>query len=89
MLLQACGRFKYAKKLGSAKHKKTGSANSKSAKCHIFGRSATNYLSPQICGFATHENYLQTAHLWDGYTVLKSIEITEVPKNFPLKKCKS
>jgi hypothetical protein len=33
---------------------KIGSANRKSAKCHICGRSAniTNYLSPQICGFA-------------------------------------
>jgi hypothetical protein len=34
---------------------KTGSVNRKYAKCHICGRSAnlTNYLSPQICGFAS------------------------------------
>jgi hypothetical protein len=45
---------------------KIRSANRKSAKCHICERSAnlTNYLGPQICGFAVCGNYLRTAHLW-------------------------
>ncbi len=41
MSLRNCGRFK------SANHKEIGSANRKSAMCHICGKSAnpTNYLS--------------------------------------------
>jgi hypothetical protein len=43
--------------------KKIGSANHKSSKCHIYGRSAnlTNYLSLQIFGIAICEAYLRTA----------------------------
>jgi hypothetical protein len=54
MYLRTCGSFK------SANHKTIGSANRKSAKCHIFGKSANlkNYLSPQICGFAICGTYL-------------------------------
>ncbi len=45
--------------------KKTESANPKSTKCHICGRSrkSTKFLSPQICGFATCGTYLRAAHL--------------------------
>ncbi len=45
---------------------KIGSANRKSAKCHICGRSTnlTNYLSPPSRGFAICGTYLRTAHLW-------------------------
>ncbi len=45
--------------------KKIRSANRKSAKCHICGRSTnlTNYLSPQNCRFAICRTYLWTAHL--------------------------
>ena len=41
------------------------SANCKSAKCHICGRSAylTNYLNQQICSFATCGASLRTAHI--------------------------
>ncbi len=53
----------------SANHENTGFANHKSAKCHIRGRSAnrTNYLGPQICGFAICGTYLRTVHLWYSY----------------------
>ncbi len=49
MYLGTCGK--------SANHKKIWSENSKSAMCHICGRSAnvTNYLSSQICGIAICE----------------------------------
>jgi ribosomal protein S14 len=45
--------------------KKNGSANRKSAKCLICGRSAniTNYWSPEICRFAICETYLRATHL--------------------------
>jgi hypothetical protein len=49
----------------SGNHKKNGPANSKSAKCHICGRSAnlTSYLSPQMWGITICETYLRTTHL--------------------------
>jgi hypothetical protein len=56
-----------------------GSANRKSAKCHICGRSAslTNYLTPQICG-----TYLRTTHhllvvhsLYDMCRILKQFGV--------------
>ncbi len=60
MSLRNCGRFK------SANHKEIGSANRKSAMCHICGKSAnpTNYLSHKfadlrfgklICGPSTFD----------------------------------
>ncbi len=62
-----CKKKKYLdlRNFRSANHKKIGSANSKSAKCHICGRSAnlTNYLSPQMWGIAICETYLRTTHL--------------------------
>ncbi len=50
------------RKFTSPNHKKIGSANRKSAKCRTCGRSAnlTNFLSPQICGFAICGTYLRT-----------------------------
>jgi hypothetical protein len=47
------------------------SANGKSAKCHICGRSAnlTNYISPPSCGFAICGTYLRTAHLWHSPSI--------------------
>ncbi len=52
---------------GSQITKKIRSTNRKSAKCHICGRSTdpTNYLSPQICGFAICVSYLRTAQPLD------------------------
>ncbi len=49
----------------SSKSQKIWPANSKSAKCHICGRSANakKNVSPQICGFALRGTYLRTAHL--------------------------
>jgi hypothetical protein len=49
----------------SLNYKKVGSANRKSANCHICRSSAnlTNYLGPQICGFAICGFYLRTVHL--------------------------
>jgi hypothetical protein len=52
MYLWTCGRFK------SANHKKIGSANRESPKCHTSGRPAnlTNYLSTQFCGICDLRN---------------------------------
>ncbi len=63
--------FKFAKKLGSANRKPTNykSANHKNGvrKSQIRKvlhlrkvRKSLNYLSPQICGFASYGTYLQT-----------------------------
>jgi hypothetical protein len=55
MLYSICKEKKYPKLFSPQIKKRLGpQANPKSAVCHICGKSAnlTNYLSPQICGFA-------------------------------------
>ncbi len=56
-------KFLLWKFLNCKLQKKIGSANRKSANCHIWGWSAnlTNYLSLQICGFSICGSYLQTS----------------------------
>ncbi len=44
--------------------KNIGSANGESAKCQLRSANLTNYLSPQICGFAICGTYLRTTHFW-------------------------
>ncbi len=58
--LRICQVLRLQKNFGSANRKNIGYADRKSANCHICRRSAnvTNFVSPQICGFA-----LWTAHL--------------------------
>jgi hypothetical protein len=59
MNLRTCGGSQITKKIRSAKRK--------TARCRICWRSAdpTNYLTPQICGFAIFGSYLRTAQPLD------------------------
>ncbi len=52
--LLICQVLRPQKKFGSTNRKTIGYANRKSANCNICRRSAnvTNFVSPQICGFA-------------------------------------
>ncbi len=93
--LRTCESFKSAKMHGSTNSKftnyksanykkKIGSANRKSAKWHISGRSAnrTNYLSPHVSGFAIYGTYLRTGHFClFKIKILKKISIEITSKN--------
>ncbi len=75
--------FKSAKKFGSANRKNIGYANRKSANCHICRRSAnvTNFVSPQICGFAICGP--PTQHQWYRWESLPPLSLITVA-NFQL-----
>ncbi len=56
--------FRVSGTLKSAKRKKIGSSKRKSAK---------NYWSPQLCGFAICGTYLRTAHLWEAVIAIQNM----------------
>jgi len=71
----------YLRTWGSFKSEKR-----KSAKGHIYGRSAnlTHYLSPQICGFAIWGTYLRIASLseWPDFILVPIVAAAKEYSNF-------
>jgi hypothetical protein len=58
------------------------SANRKFANCHICGRfRKSKSASPQLCGFAICETYLQTARLWPIYVNRRIARIFSYQRN--------